>query len=317
MLIFFVVEFKTRLEVRKSFIHLPYYRLIHAEADLLPGLIVDRFDKVLVIQINTFGMEKLLPLLLEALQKTIHPETIYIKKDSPVRQSEGLNVLSPEILGKTIDKLEVIENDARFIVDLTTSQKTGWFYDHRENRNLIASLAKGKTIIDYFCYSGGFSVQAAKLGAKKVISVDRSELALENARRSAALNSVQEICEFVCEEAFTDMENRILQHQTFDIVVLDPPAFVKSKKDLISGLKGYEKLMTKGIQLTSHQGLMMIASCSYHVKSSDLKSSLASALNKNKRQGRIIKSLGAGIDHPLHPQLEESAYLKGFLVALD
>lgn len=237
------------------------------------------------------------------------------RNDSPIRKLEDLTISDPEIIGSPLSTLKVIENQTEFSVAMQGSQKTGWFFDHRENRQLIASLAKNKTLLDYFCYSGGFSIEAAKT-ATKVIGVDSSENALQNARASAALNNVSEKTEFICNDVFKDMEARATQSQKFDIVVLDPPAFVKSKKDLTTGLKGYEKLISKALPLVVPGGLLLIASCSYHVKEADLKLCLARALQKNHREGRILKTLTAGPDHPLHPMLEESSYLKGFLVGV-
>jgi 23S rRNA (cytosine1962-C5)-methyltransferase len=313
--------FKKRLQqavaLRERFYETPFYRLIHAEADGLPGLIIDRFDKVFVVQINTHGMEKLTEPLLEAMQALFNPTTLYLKTDSPVRKLEGLAISEPVVIGQPLTDLTVIENNTTFTIDMTSSQKTGWFFDHRDNRKLMADLAKGKTVIDYFCYSGGFGLQAATHKARHVIGVDGSEAALKNARRSAALNNVSDNCEFICFETFKDMDQRSTALQTFDIVILDPPAFVKTKKDLGSGLKGYEKLLTKAIPLVSKNGLLMIASCSFHVKEIDLKASLVRALHKNHCEGKIVKTLSAGVDHPIHPLLEESGYLKGFLVALD
>ncbi len=313
---FFIRRLQRALDVRALFYTTPYYRLVHAEADDLPGLIIDRFDSVFVVQLNTQGMQKLQNELITALQQLYNPDTIYIKLDSPIRQHEGLPIAEPIIIGKVPTELSVLENDTQFTIDMKTSQKTGWFFDHRDNRNYIAQLAKGKTVIDYFCYSGGFSVQAAKHNALHVTGVDASAGALENAKRSAALNQVQDKCTFVCADTFKDMDARIQKSEKFDIVVLDPPAFVKSKKDLTVGLKGYEKLLTKAIALIAQNGILLIASCSYHVKDFDLKSVLARALHKNKREGRIHRTLAAGPDHPGHPMLEESSYLKGFLVTL-
>jgi 23S rRNA (cytosine1962-C5)-methyltransferase len=261
-------------------------------------------------------MDKLKPYIIEALKELFNPQTIYFKNDSAHRELENLPIGEAEIIGKFIYDLNIIENDLSYFVTLLMGQKTGWFYDHRENRSLIAKLAKDKTVIDYFCYSGGFSIQAAKHGAKKVIGVDRSESAIKNAMRTARLNKLDAQCHFIVDECFDDMDKRISEQQSFDIVILDPPAFVKSKKDLGVGLKGYEKLLQKGIQLTNKGGMLLIASCSYHVKEADLKNCLSTALNKQKRQGKIQKRLGAGYDHPLHPLLEESEYLKGFLVTL-
>lgn len=311
---FFKRRLQHSLAIRERFYNSPYYRLIYAEADGLPGLIIDRFDAVFVIQINTQGMEKLKNVLIEALQALFSPTTLYFKNDSAVRALEGLPLSEPEIIGKSLSTLTVIENNMTFEIDMTSSQKTGWFFDHRENRALIAKLANNKTVMDYFCYSGGFSLQAAKQHAKHVTGIDRSESALQNATRSASLNQLSDRCEFHCQDTFKDMDERLHKGQMFDIVVLDPPAFVKNKKDLAPGLKGYEKLLSKALPLTAPGGFLLIASCSYHVKEADLKICLIRALQKTKREARIVQTLSAGFDHPTHPMLEESSYLKGFLV---
>lgn len=313
---FFKEKLLEALKIRERFYKLPYYRLIHAEADGLPGLIIDRFDATFVIQINTQGIEKLSTQLVDALQEIFNPTTLYLRLDSPIRKLEGLPLLEEKCIGTPLKSLKVIENETEFLIDLSTSQKTGWFYDHQPNRKLIATLAKDKRIIDYFCYSGGFSLQATKQGAQLVIGVDSSEAALLNAKNSAIHNQISSSYEFVCDEAFKDMDKRTLAHQKFDIVILDPPAFVKTRKDLPAGLKGYEKLITKALPLLEQGGLLLIASCSYHVKKEELRTCLTRALYKNNREGKILQTLSAGPDHPEHPMLEESNYLKGFLVAV-
>jgi 23S rRNA (cytosine1962-C5)-methyltransferase len=313
---FFSKRFQNAKALRNRFYPKPYYRLIHAEADGLPGLIIDRFDSVFVLQINTQGMEMLKPLLIEALQTVFQVSTLYLKQDSAIRTLETLPLLEPEMIGDPIQTLTVIENAVRFDIELSAAQKTGWFYDHQENRLMLGQLAKQKTVIDYFCYSGGFSLQAALQGAISVIGVDRSETALKNATHAAELNGVADRATFICRDVFDDLNDRIAKQEYFDIVMLDPPAFVKSKKDLAVGLKGYEKLLTKACQLVAKNGLLFIASCSYHVKITDLHQCLSHALGKLGREGRIVRTVGAGPDHPKHPFLEESDYLKGFLVAL-
>lgn len=314
---FFIKRLEKALAIRQLFFPLPYYRLVHAEADELPGLIIDRFQDIFVIQINTQGMDQLKMLLIEALQTLFNPSTLYLIQDASIRTLEGLPLEKPEIIGNPFSHLTVIENHTQFTIKMDVSQKTGWFFDHRENRSLIAALAKNKTLIDYFCYSGGFCLQAAKGEAKRVIGVDSSKAALENAQQSAILNQVENSCEWVCEDVFKDLEQRSQLKEKFDIVVLDPPAFVKTKKDLLPGLKGYEKLLCKALPLVASPGILLIASCSYHVSSADLKNCLARALTKTQRAGRILKMLSAGFDHPEHPLLPESSYLKGFLVALN
>ncbi len=314
---FFNKRLKDAFALRQQFYPEPYYRLVHAESDDLPGLIIDRFDDVFVLQINTYGMELLVEPLVSALQSLFSPKTILLTFDSAIRKSEGLDIKESILIGEKIKNLSVIENATPYTIDINSSQKTGWFYDHRENRQLIAKLSQNKSVIDYFCYSGGFSIAAALAGASHVTAIDRSATALENAKRSALSNHIHEKCTFVCKDVFDDMDERIAKKETFDIVILDPPAFVKSKKDLNVGLKGYEKLIMKGAQLTSPSGLLLIASCSYHVKAEDLKVCLVRGLHKAKRQGKILQRLEAGFDHPILPILEESSYLKGFLVQMD
>lgn len=313
---FFISRLQKALELRGWFYQTPYYRLVHAEGDLLPGLIIDRFDKVFVIQINTQGMEKCKTFIIEALTKLFQPETLYFKNDSAAREMEGLPRTDPEIIGKSIDTLWVKENGIDFTVDLSSSQKTGWFFDHQLNRKEIAALSKDKHVLDYYCYSGGFSLAAALNGAKHVTAVDRSEAAIHNAKQSASKHQLDSRISFVCSEAFQDMDRRIANQEKYDIIILDPPAFVKVKKDLPAGLKGYEKLIYKGLQLVADKGIMLIASCSYHVKEGDLQEALGKALAKAGKEGRILKKLHAGPDHPIHPMLEESEYLKGFLVSM-
>lgn len=313
---FFEKRLKEAQNLRQQFYPQPFYRLIHAESDHLPGLIIDRFDDVFVLQINTYGMELLIDPLVSAIQTLFTPKTILLSFDSAIRKSEDLEIKDSVFIGEKIKRISVIENAIPYSVDLESSQKTGWFYDHRENRQLISKLSQHKSIIDYFCYSGGFSIAAALAGATHVTAIDRSATALENAKASAINNQVSEKCTFVCKDVFDDMDERITRCETFDIVILDPPAFVKSKKDLNTGLKGYEKLITKGVQLTTNKGLLLIASCSYHVKADDLKTCLVKGLHKAKKQGKILKRLEAGFDHPILPILEESSYLKGFLVLI-
>jgi 23S rRNA (cytosine1962-C5)-methyltransferase len=262
-------------------------------------------------------MERLKPFLIQALNTVFQPKTLYFQNETSFRKIEGLENLTPEVLGEPLTTLNVLENDLPFSIDIETGQKTGWFFDHRENRKLIASLCKGKTVIDYFCYSGGFSLLAAKMGAKKVIGVDRSETALKNAKATASTLELNNEVKFVCSDVFKDMDARIGSSEQFEVVILDPPAFVKVKKDIPVGLKGYEKLINKGLQTLAPNGLLLVASCSYHVKLEDLKQCLARALHKTNRQGRITHTLHAGPDHPSHPLLEESEYLKGFIVFCD
>lgn len=312
---FFIDRLKNALKLRQQYYSKPFYRLIHSEADGLPGLIIDRFDDVFSVQINTFGMENLKPLLIQALQTEFEPKTIFFQNDTRMRKLEGLSDFQSHFIGNEIQTLDVIENNLTYQIDFSSFQKTGWFYDHRENRRKIFHLANNKKVIDYFCYSGGFALQAAFGEAKSVIAVDSSENALMNAKNSAEHLRLSTPIEFVCEQAFVDMDKRIANGEHFDLIILDPPAFVKVKKDLNAGLKGYEKLIYKGLQLLNAQGYLLIASCSFHVSLDMLKECcLNRALFKTNRSAKITETLHAGPDHPTHPHLPESEYLKGFII---
>jgi len=311
---FFAQRIKSALTCREWFFDEPYYRLVHAESDFLPGLIIDRFNDVVVVQPNTHGAETILPLVVEALQTTLTPKSIVIFRHQRSRKLENLDVREPEIIGEAITHLDVLENGVAFKIELQGAQKTGWFYDHRDNRKLMAALSKGKTVIDYFCYAGSFALQCAKAGATKAIGIDQSETAIAAAKASAKLNQVEKTTEFTVANVFEDIEKRIALQQRFDMVLLDPPAFVKSKKDLAAGLKGYQKLIARALLLVQPGGMLMIASCSYHVSETDLQTALQKALVASSRMGRIVKRLSFSACHPKHPALQEGEYLKGLLV---
>jgi 23S rRNA (cytosine1962-C5)-methyltransferase len=311
---FFEKRFKKALALRESFYTEPYYRLIHAEGDFIPGLIIDRYNDVFVVQLNTAGVDKLSDLISAALQTLFTPKTIIIKRDSPSRLQEGLTQEAEQIIGEPISECIIKENNAQFAVSFSEGQKTGWFFDQRHNRLQVAELCQGKSVIDYYCYAGGFGVLAATMGATSVIEVDRSATALAQAKKAAQLNHVEQKCEFVCTEAFSDIEQRIERREQYDVVIADPPAFIKSRKDKPQGLKGYQKLMQGVLQLVKPEGYLFIASCSYHISVEEFKECLQKAFAKNGMTGQILAVKQAGMDHPVQIQLAETDYLKGLLV---
>ena len=292
-----------------------YCRLIHSEADGLPGLIVDRFGDVVALQTNTAGMERLLPTLLEALDQVLAPTAVVLRNDSPVRSLEGLESYHRLAKGDLTGPVEVVENGARFFADLTHGQKTGWFFDQRDNRAFVAGLARGRRVLDLYTYAGGFAIQAARAGAAEVVAVDRSAESLELAEQSAALNGVTIAA--VRAEAFAEMERLAAAGQRFGLVVADPPAFVKSKKDLAAGAKGYRKMARLAGALVEPGGFLFAASCSHHMPNAAFAEEIAHGLSLAGRSGRILRSSGAGSDHPVHPHLPESAYLKAMVLQLD
>lgn len=300
--------------LRDRLIGVPYYRLIHAEADGLPGVIIDRFGDAFVVQVNTAGMDALTPVLLEALEAEFSPTTIILKNDSPVRELEGLTREVVVAKGQA-GSIELIENDARFVADLSEGQKTGWFYDQRDNRRFMAGLAKDARVLDAYCYSGGFGVLAATRGAKSVVCLDRSQPALNVAQQAATLNGVDTIVSFRKGEVFETLEKE--KPRSYEVVICDPPAFVKSRKDLKTGAQGYRKLVRLAAPLVTKGGFFFVASCSHLVDAPLFAEQVRRGLRDAERSGRILLSSGAALDHPVHPNLPETAYLKAMVLQLD
>lgn len=317
---FFEDRLRRALELRSRFFTAPYYRLVHAEADGLPGLIIDRYGDTVVLQFNAAGMDSARADVLAAVNAVLSPRRCVIRNDSPAREREGLP-LAVEILGDaeiTGDGVcEIEENGVRFVTDLQQGQKTGWFFDQRENRRFVAGLSNGRRVIDCYCHSGGFGLQAAVGGAASVTLVDSSALALDMAMQSAALNKVSAQCLTIKADVFEELARQARAGETYDVVIADPPAFVKSKKDQHSGERGYRKLARLAAALVAPGGLLFIASCSHNVAADPFAKLVANGLRDARRTGRILRASGADVDHPVHPNLPESAYLKALTLQLD
>jgi 23S rRNA (cytosine1962-C5)-methyltransferase len=312
--LFFGRRLARAMALRDRLIGVPYYRLVHAEADGLPGLIIDRFGDALVVQVNTAGMERLTPVLLEALEAELSPSSVVLKNDAPVRTLEGLP-RETTIAKGSAGSIELVENGARFLADLAAGQKTGWFYDQRDNRRFVAGLARDARVLDVYSYSGGFGVLAARCGASAVTCVDRSQAALDAARHAAALNDVAAKLSFEKADAFEALQARA--GTRFDIVICDPPAFVKSRKELKSGIQGYRKLVRLAAPLVAPGGFLFVASCSHLVDPPLFGEQVRRGLHDAGRGGRILLGSGAALDHPVHPGLPETAYLKALTLQLD
>jgi 23S rRNA (cytosine1962-C5)-methyltransferase len=305
------------LKLRERLFDEPYYRLVHAEADGLPGLVIDRFGAVLVVQSNAAGMARLEPAVLDALGELLGPEAIVLRNDSPARGLEGLASEMRVARGSLDGPVQVHEHGAVFRADLLAGQKTGWFFDQRDNRQFIAALGRGARVLDLYCYTGGFAVQAARAGAAAVLGIDRSEPALALAIEAAERNGVGRICSFRRGEAFAEAGALAAKDERFDIVIADPPAFAKSRKEAPAALRGYRKLARLAASVTAGGGILFIASCSYHVGAADFAEAARRGLADAGRAGRILRLAGADADHPIHPALPETAYLKTLTLALD
>ena len=311
---FFVERLKRALALRSAIYDKPFYRLFHAEGDGVPGLVIDRFDDSLTVQIGTAGMERQIEAIAAALEEVLKPKTIILRNDASSRALEGLDAYVKMHKGEG-KRIAVEENGARYIADLSEGQKTGWYYDQRDNRAFIAPLAKGKSVLDAYSYTGGFGILAAKAGAKDVVCLDSSAPALAIAEESAGLNSVR--IKPVKADVFEELERLKAAGESFDIVLADPPPFVKSKKDLEPGAKAYRKLARLAAEVTAPGGMMMIASCSHNIPPERFATECAQGLLRAGRRAAMIRQAGAGPDHPVHPLLPESAYLKALVYALD
>jgi len=304
------------LELRERLIGVPYYRLAHAEADGLPGAVIDRYGDTLVIQAANAGIERLAEPLLEALDGLLSPKAVLMRGEGAAREMEGLPAYSRLLKGNIDGPVPVIEYQAKFLADPREGQKTGWFFDQRDNRALVARFAKDKRVLDLYSYMGGFGIQSALAGAAAVLSVDSSELALKAATAAAEQNGVAGRFASEKAEVFEYLEATASQ-KTYDVVVADPPAFVKSKKDLNQGARGYRKLARLAASRVSPNGILFIASCSHNMPVDEFNAQVARGINDTGRAARVLVQSFAAPDHPVHPALPESAYLKALTLQID
>ena len=307
---------KAALALRQRLGLAPWCRAVHAEADGLPGLIVDLFGAVAVAQVNSAGMARLEAPLIEALGEVFGPDALVFRNDSAQRGLEGLETENRVVFGEVSGPVDLAEGGCRFLCDPLGGQKTGWFYDQRDNRAFAAGLAEGARVLDLYAYLGGFGIRAALAGAREAVLVDRSRPALELAARSAGLNGVGGRVRTERSDAFAFLE-AAASSERFDLVIADPPAFVRSRKDLGAGLRGYRKLARLAAGLVAPGGFLLAASCSHNVAPEAFALEVARGLGQAGRTGRVLRTAGAAPDHPVHPMLPESAYLKAMALQLD
>lgn len=294
----------------------PFYRLVFGEGDFLPGLVVDRFDQVLVVQITTAGMDRVRDSVLSILREATGASGILLRNDTPARSLEGLP-LSTEPIGDVPERLTLRENGTRFSVTLTHGQKTGWFFDHRRNRQAMRRYVPGRRVLDVFSYAGGWGVQAAEAGASEVVCIDSSAAALDDLRRSAELNDVADRVRATQADAFDALRDLRAAGERFDVVVLDPPAFIKRRKDQKQGEKAYARINQMAMEVLAPDGILISASCSYHLTRDAL---LLAMLRASREAGRELQVLEEGHqapDHPVHPAIPETAYLKSFIARVE
>lgn len=311
-----VHRLKVALSLRQRLFPQPFYRLVHGEGDNLPGLVVDRFGDVVVIQTTTAGMELLQNDIIEAVDKVLRPEAIVLRNDGGLRELEGLEKQVEVVLGALPEQVVIEENGTRFIVDPLKGQKTGWFYDHRMNRQRMQAYVKDKRVLDVFSYIGAWGVQAAMAGAADVMCVDSSAPALDLAYANAELNGVQERVAMLEGDAFEALKSLREEREKFDLVILDPPAFIKRKKDAKRGLEAYERINRMAMQVLERDGILISASCSHHLAREKLSDLMLKGARHIDRDMQLLEEGHQGPDHPIHPAIPETRYIKCFTARL-
>jgi len=307
-----VHRLKIALALRERYYAQPYYRLVFGEADGLPGLVVDRYGDHLVVQLTTAGMEAMREEILGALLKVLRPVSVLWRNDSSIRELEGLDRYIEVAHGQVPEQVEVIEGGCRFAVSPSEGQKTGWFFDQAANRDLLMPRVKDARVLDVCSYVGAWGVRAAVAGASSVTCVDASRPALAQAAANAALNGVADQVDTLCADAFDALKQLKAANEKFDVVVLDPPAFIKRKKDLKEGTLAYRRLNEAAMGLMSRDGLLVTASCSFHMERDNLLRTVQQAGRHADRHLQMLHAGQQGPDHPVHPAIAETAYLKAF-----
>ena len=305
-----VHRIKIALSLREQLFDKPCYRLVYGESDLLPGLVVDRFADYLVVQITTPGMERVRDQVVEALVQVLKPAGILLKNDGAARKAEQLDAYVEVAHGEVPERVALEENGVRFEAPVHSGQKTGWFYDHRMNRARLAPYVAGKRVLDLYSYIGGWGVQAAAFGASEVMCVDSSAAALDLVEHNAALNGVAEKMTVVEGDVMAALRELKEAGEKFDVVIADPPAFIKKRKDTRNGENAYRRLNEQAMRLLNRDGILVSASCSMHLAENNLRDILLAASRHLDRNLLITERGFQGPDHPVHPAIAETSYIK-------
>ena len=290
-------------------------RLIFSESDGLPGLVVDKFGDVLVMQSLCLGIDRVKDTIADILMEVVRPRGIWERNDVPVRRLEGMEQTTGLLRGEVPDRVEMWENGLKFVVDVKNGQKTGFFLDQKENRAAIAPLCPGARVLDCFCHNGSFSLHAAKYGAASVLGVDISEEALEVARENAANNHLDNIT-FEAHNCFDHLRELTDAGEKFDLVILDPPAFTKTRAAVESALRGYKEINLRGLKLVRPGGFLVTCSCSQHVSAEVFQDMINQAVRDAKKRVRMVEYRTQGKDHPILPASPETKYLKCMILQI-
>ena len=307
---------RTAMTLRDRLYPKPYYRLVYGESDGLPGLVVDRYGSSCVAQIGTAGMERLKPQIQEALMQVVKCDALLFKNDSAAREMEGLPSYLEAAKGSFDAPALVVEDELEFQAPLLEGQKTGWFFDQAANRRALSKyVAAGARVLDVFSYVGAWGIRAAHHGAREVTCVDSSAAALDLAAANALRNRVKLATRKG--DAFDVLEEFSKQGARFDVVIVDPPAFAKRKKDLPKALAAYKRLNQLAIQVLAPEGILVSCSCSSHVSAEELQDAIAKAARGADKHLQILEMGGQAPDHPVHPAIPETRYLKAYFCRIN
>ena len=306
---FFAKRISDAWEFRKIWCDPNSCRLIYSESDFLPGLVVDKFGDVLVMQSLSLGIDRIKDMLCDLLMEIVKPMGIWERSDVPVRRLEGMEQTTGLLRGEVPDLVDMVENGIHFQVDVKNGQKTGFFLDQKENRAALAPICKDAKVLDCFCHNGSFSLHAAKFGAKSVLGVDISEEALVVARENAKKNNLDNVT-FEAHNCFDHLRELTDANEQFDVVILDPPAFTKNKAALQSALRGYKEINLRGLKLVRPGGFLVTCSCSQHVLTEAFQDMVNEAARDAKKRIRLVEYRTQAKDHPILPQSIETKYLK-------
>lgn len=306
-----IARIRRAVELRDRVYATPHYRAVYGESDGCPGLVVDRYGDVLVAQLNTAGVVKMRAEIVEALQAVVNPRGILLRSAGSVRQIEGIDEFD-EAVGDVPDAADVEEDNAVFSAPLRKGQKTGYFFDQRDNRTRLGRYVRGKRVLDMYSYIGSWGVRAARFGAASVTCSDSSQLALDYARENAQRNGVR--IETQLGDAIEVLTAFAIEKVRFEVVIVDPPALIKRRKDVAAGQSHYERLNRLAFNVLEPDGILISCSCSHHLEPAMLQRAMLGAAKDAGRRPQILEKHAHAPDHPIHPAMPETEYLKAFFV---
>lgn len=310
---FFLKRLKAASEYRNTVIDTSSCRFVFGEADLLPGLTIDKFEDYFVIQISTLGMDKYRDIIVDILVNEFNAKGVYERSDIATREIEGLEQKKGFLTNKFDTNIQITENGVKYIVDIENGQKTGFFLDQKENRAAIHRICKDRDVLDCFTHTGSFALNAGIAGAKSVLGIDVSEHAIECAKANAELNNLQDTVKFECHNAFDVLSTWSKEGKKFDVVILDPPAFTKSRNTINGAKRGYKEINLRGLKMVKPGGYFVTCSCSHYMSEDLLKSTISEAAHDAHRILRQVEFRTQSADHPILWSSDESYYLKFFV----